>query len=151
MLPASGVFHVRRSLAPSIVPRVRAAEESHLMVKPVQSPFFPDPKARASMIPGTLYAVDGGDGQIYFGQVTPTQWIGFFRHRSIEIGDLDVVVSSPVMCRFGVAHRSIGQAVRLGKWRKLGNFPMPPTIAEPTSYVLWPVGSSQVSVCPERS
>lgn len=57
--------------------------------------FDGDPKARADLKPGTLYAVTGEDGWIYYGQVAPNKAIGFFRFRAHELLQPQAVLTHP--------------------------------------------------------
>jgi hypothetical protein len=111
------------------------------------SPMFPAVStARASFTPGTLYAVDGGDGRAYYAQATPTMDFGFFRFRSRELLDSKTVLESTVMCRIGIDHSSVGRALRQGKWQNLGRAPLHESLLQPLIYVQWPVGTSEVTV-----
>ncbi|MFZ5721074.1 MAG: hypothetical protein ACOY5Y_16555 [Pseudomonadota bacterium] len=108
--------------------------------------FEPDPKAKADMKPGTLYAVAGEDGWLYYGQVTPEKAVAFFRHRGRELDGPQAVLSTPVMCVVPVAYPSITRALRAGSWMKLGRHPLGDGVAEPQLSVQWPVGASTVTV-----
>lgn len=98
------------------------------------------------MKPGTLYAVCGEDGWLYYGQVTPDKAIAFFRHRGREPDAPEAVLATPVMCVVGVAHPSITRALRAGGWKTLGRFPLDASLAEPPLGVQWPVGTLTVTV-----
>ena len=51
--------------------------------------FSPNPKARADLKPGILYALVGEGTWLYYGQVTPDKSVGFFRRRDREVGRVD--------------------------------------------------------------
>lgn len=102
--------------------------------------FAPEPKARAVLTAGTVYAVAGADGWIYFGQVTPLKRIGFLRFRSREIEPLDRVLSCPVMSEVTVHYPSVGDALRRGLWTKIGKAALHPDLRVPRDQVQWPVG-----------
>src|SRR5690606_17583757 len=104
-------------------------------MQPVAPSFEPVPKGRGSIKPGTLYAVSGEGGWIYYGQVSPTQDVGFFRHRTRAIMDAPEVLEMEVMCRILIAHRSIGEAVRSGHWRTLGRHEPSPGLLDPCAMV----------------
>jgi hypothetical protein len=108
--------------------------------------FGVDPKARAALTPGTLYAIAGEEGWIYYGQVTPNKLIGFFRHRGRGISDPGEVLAAPIMARVAVIHQSIGQALRAGHWKKLGKYDVHPELLKPVSFVQWPVGTLMVTI-----
>lgn len=95
---------------------------------------------------GTLYAITGEGGWIYYGQVAPDQSIGFFRRRDHEIAAAEDVVNSPVMTGVYVAHPSIGRALRAGRWKKLGRFALSGRLSAPRTRVQWPVGTLNVTV-----
>jgi len=115
-------------------------------MQPVAPSFEPVPKGRGSIKPGTLYAVSGEGGWIYYGQVSPTQDVGFFRHRTRAIMDAPEVLEMEVMCRILIAHRSIGEAVRSGHWRTLGRHEPSPGLLDPCAMVQWPIGTPEVTV-----
>ena len=108
-------------------------------------PFSPLPRARASLKAGTLFAIDGGDSFIYFGQVTRDKQIGFFRHRSRTVA-IEAAIEAPLMSRFTVGQPSIGEALRAGKWLSLGHDKLRPELEEPSVMVQWPVGTLVVSL-----
>ncbi|WP_198117225.1 hypothetical protein [Massilia rhizosphaerae] len=108
-------------------------------------PFTPFPSARASLKPGALYAIDGDDGFIYYGQVTPEKSIGFFRLRS-EVVSIPDALSAAVMSRFLVGHPSIGRAVRSGKWLSIGTHPIHTALCDQAAMVQWPVGTTEVTI-----
>lgn len=96
------------------------------------------------MEPGTLYAIAGEKGWIYYGQVTPEKAIAFFRRRDRALASPDGIVNSPVMAVIDVAYPSIGRALRAGTWKKLGRCPLPERASR--MVVQWPVGTSRVVV-----
>jgi hypothetical protein len=108
-------------------------------------PFPPLPSARASLKQGALYAIDGDDGFIYYGQVMPEKSIGFFRVRS-EVVSIPAALSSEVMSRFLVGYPSIGRAVRSGKWLSLGAHPIHTALYNEAATVQWPVGTVEVTI-----
>jgi hypothetical protein len=108
--------------------------------------FEADPKARADLKPGTLYAISGEDGWVYYGQVTPDKAVAFFRHRGRELDAPDTVLSKPVMSVVTVAYPSITRALRAGAWMKVGRLPLSDILAEPRLTVQWPVGTLTVTV-----
>jgi hypothetical protein len=91
-------------------------------------PFPPSPKARADLKPGTLYAIDGGDSYLYYGQVAPNKQIGFFKFRSREVLTQEAL-AAPLMSRFGANYPLIGTALRVGKWLNLGRQARPLNLA----------------------
>lgn len=98
------------------------------------------------MTPGTLYAVLGDAGWIYYGQVTPDKKIGFFRRRDREPVDAAFVLSAPIMAVIVVSYPSITRALRSGRWKKLGRFTTTQELVEPRPMVQWPVGTLTVTV-----
>src|SRR5215468_7216168 len=84
--------------------------------------FDPEPKARAVLKAGTLYAISGDSGWIYYGQVAPDKNIGFFQRRDRDPAQPEAVLSSQIMSRVGVVYPSIGRALRSGRWKMLGRF-----------------------------
>ena len=114
---------------------------------PMVNPLFePNPTAKRDLKPGTLYAVSGESGWIYYGQVTQEKRLGFFRCRDREVGETERPVTLPVMARFGVNYPSIGQALRGGYWRKLGRFDLSYDLRSSPPTVQWPLGTSTVTV-----
>ena len=111
----------------------------------IHLPFSPRPSAKADFRPGVLYDIDGGDGQIYYGQVPRGNGIGFFRFRS-EILKPEQALAAGIMSRFGVNRPSIGRALRAGVWRKVGRFDPDPALERSPLLVQWPVGTQQVSI-----
>jgi hypothetical protein len=108
-------------------------------------PFAAIPSAKASFKVGTMYAIDGSDSFIYYGQVTGEKRIGFFRFRNRAV-DVSAALSNPVMSCFSVGHHSIGQALRAGRWVKLGAYPLHEQLQDDLAVVQWPVGTLDVSV-----
>lgn len=108
-------------------------------------PFAPLSSARASLKPGALYAIDGNDGFIYYGQVTPDKSVGFFRVRS-EVVSIPAALSAQVMSRFLVGYSSIGRAVRSGKWLSLGTYPIHAALCDQAATVQWTVGTTEVII-----
>lgn len=108
--------------------------------------FDPTPAARADLTPGTLYAILREGGWLYYGQVTPEKNIGFFRHRTRDIGLTDAILDQPVMSVISVNHPSLGRALRKGVWAKLGRFPLGSDLKGPRPTVQWPVGTLAVTV-----
>lgn len=107
--------------------------------------FPPSPKARTDLKPGTLYAIDGDDSYLYYGQVAPNKQIGFFRFRSREVL-IQEALAAPLMSRFGVNYPSIGTALRAGKWLNLGRQKLRPELLEEPVLVQWPVGTLTVTL-----
>jgi len=108
--------------------------------------FQGDPKARADLKVGTLYAVLGEGELIYYGQVTPDKSVGFFRRRDREVADVQAILSSAVMAVVTVAYPSITRALRAGLWHKLGRYPLVEALRAPRRVVQWPVGTLSVTV-----
>ncbi|MCQ9377664.1 hypothetical protein [Methyloversatilis sp. XJ19-49] len=108
-------------------------------------PFEAAPRARAKLDSGTLYAIDGGDSFIYFGQVAANRQLGFFRYRSHE-ASANEALAAPLMSRFGVLLPSIGIALREGKWLHLGHHELRPELSEVPVVVQWPVGTLDVTL-----
>lgn len=108
--------------------------------------FEEQPTARADLKLGTLYAVTGERGWVYYGQATSEKKIGFFRRRDRKPENADVVLAAPVMSVITVAFPSITCALRSGRWKKLGRFPVVGELIEARPSVQWPVGTLTVSV-----
>lgn len=108
-------------------------------------PFPPAPRARASLRAGALYAIDGGDSYIYYGQVAANKQVGFFRFRSktVSVGD---ALSAELMSRFGVFYQSIGEALRTGAWLSLGRHELRTELIEEPVLVQWSVGTLEVTL-----
>lgn len=111
-----------------------------------RSMFQEQPTARADLKAGTLYAVTGEGGWVYYGQVTPEKKIGFFRRRDRELAPEEVVLSTPIMSVITVMYPSMTRAMRSGRWKKLGRFPLVDELIEPHPSVQWPDGTLIVSV-----
>ncbi|MFC2967049.1 hypothetical protein [Acidimangrovimonas pyrenivorans] len=119
----------------------RAAES------PVRMPIFaPEPNARADLTAGTLYAVTGKPGWIYYGQVNPHRLVAFFQRRDRAIADANSVLSSPVMSLVFVAPPSIARALRSGRWKKLGRFAISQAVATARRVVQWPPFTTTVTI-----
>tara|TARA_Y100001934_G_scaffold246466_1_gene305534 strand:+ start:288 stop:1169 length:882 start_codon:yes stop_codon:yes gene_type:complete len=107
---------------------------------------FPkDQKAKASFVPGTLYAV-AVDDFIFYCQVAANQSLGFFRVRSYNILEIKEILRYPIMSRFGISRPSLGRALRDGYWIKLGKGNLKQELSESAPTVQWPVGELKVSV-----
>lgn len=104
------------------------------------------PTARADLHPGTLYALLGDGGWVYYGQVTPEKNIGFFQRRDREPARIDAVLATPVMSVISIGYPSITRALRSGRWSKLGRFPVVDELGESRPRVQWPVGTLNVTV-----
>ena len=111
-----------------------------------QGMFEPKPSARADMPAGALYAVIGGGGWTYYGQVTPEKKVGFFRRRDRQRAAVDAVLAAPVMAVISVAYPSITRALRAGLWKTLGRFPVADELVAPRPSIQWPVGTLGVTV-----
>lgn len=98
------------------------------------------------MTGGTLYALAGDGGWVYYGQVTPEKKVGFFRRRDREAVAPALVLTEPVMVVTSVGYPSITRALRTGRWSKLGRFPVSDEIGAPRPLVQWPVGTLTVTV-----
>lgn len=109
--------------------------------------FEAKPTARADMAAGTLYAVSGEAGWIYYGQVTPEKKVGFFCRRDRQPAPADEVLNTRVMVVTAVGYPSITRAVRTGTWKKLGKFPVVDALVAPQPSVHWPIGTLTVTVC----
>jgi hypothetical protein len=108
--------------------------------------FDPRPSARADLRPGTLYAVIGEGGWIYYGQVMPNRCIGFLQRRDREPAAPEAILAEQVMAKIGVVEPSIGRALRAGRWKRLGCFPLHRDLERPHPLVQWPVGTLTVTV-----
>lgn len=104
------------------------------------------PNARADLKPGTLYALVGESGWVYYGQITPDKSVGFFRRRDREVVDVQTILSSPMMAVVDVAYPSITRALRAGQWTKLGHYELVEALRAPRRVVQWPVGTLNVTV-----
>jgi hypothetical protein len=87
-----------------------------------------NPKARADLKPGTLYALLGEQDWVYYGQVTTDKSLGFFRRRDREVAAIEAIVASPIMSVVSVVYPSITQALRSGRWQKLGRCELVPDL-----------------------
>ncbi|MBR1214746.1 hypothetical protein [Bradyrhizobium sp. JYMT SZCCT0180] len=108
--------------------------------------FEGDPKARSDFKAGTLYAISGIADWIYYGQVAVDQSVAFFSRRDRKIVVAADVLASPVMSRVGVDFASVGRALRLGAWKKLGKYPLRDELESLRAVVQWPVGTLDVTV-----
>ena len=108
--------------------------------------FEDKPTARADLNAGVLYAVAGEAGWIYYGQITPEKKVGFFRRRDRETGAPDAVLAAPIMAVISVGYPSITRAMRTGRWKKLGRFPVVDQLAAARPSVQWPEGTLAVTV-----
>jgi hypothetical protein len=100
---------------------------------------------KASWVPGTLYAIDGGERWLYYGQVAPDKYtIGFVRFRSSDLVDASEVLVHPLMCRVAVMRPSLGAALRAGRWKPLGKHQQHPDFFKPWGLVQCPVGTNHV-------
>ena len=108
-------------------------------------PFLPAPRARADLRPGVVYAVNGEDSFIYYGQVAPNKQLGFFRFRSRTLSIAESL-SSEFMSRFIVSLPSIGRALRSGTWLSLGRHDLRSELVEEAVFVQWPVGTLEVTL-----
>src|ERR1700731_2842502 len=108
--------------------------------------FDADPKGRADLKPGTLYAVAGEGEWIYYGQVTRDKVIAFFRRRDRRVENVCDILASAIMSRIGVNYSSIGRALRSGVWKKIGRFELHSDLLKPDIRIQWPVGTLTVTV-----
>lgn len=108
--------------------------------------FESEPKARADLEEGTLYALKGEHNWIYYGQVTCEKSVGFFRRRDRQIAEAECILSSPIMAVVSVAYPSITRSLRTGQWKKLGRYELVDTLSGPRRVVQWPVGTLNVTV-----
>lgn len=104
------------------------------------------PTARADLTAGILYAIAGSGGWIYYGQITPEKSVGFFRRRDRRLSDAGDALAASVMSVITVGYPSITRALRNGRWKKLGLFPVVSELVTPRPWVQWPVGTLDVSV-----
>lgn len=108
---------------------------------------FPaNPSSRADLKSGTLYAVSGEAGLIYYGQVAPDKRIGFFHRRDRELAEPYSILSCPLMSVVSVAYPSITRALCSGKWFRIGRFELIDDLQMPWPMVQWPVGTLVVGV-----
>ena len=103
--------------------------------------------ARADLTAGALYAVAGDCDWVYYGQVTHEKKVGLFRRRDREAAAPEVVLTAPIMAVVSVGYPSITRALRAGRWKKLGRFPLSDELGAPRPSVQWPVGTLAVTVC----
>ena len=108
--------------------------------------FSINPKAQADLKSGTLYALVGEGGWIYYGQVTPGKSIGFFRRRDRDVAGNETITASPLMAIIAVGYPSITRALRAGLWMKLGRFAVHQDLLTPPQIVQWPTDTLEVTV-----
>lgn len=108
-----------------------------------------NPKARADLKPGTLYALLGEQEWVYYGQVTTDKTLGFFRRRDREVAAIEAIVTSPIMSVVSVVYPSITRALRSGRWQKLGRCELVPDLQRGRRVVQWPVGTLTVTIWDE--
>ncbi|MEM7744817.1 MAG: hypothetical protein AAF409_14005 [Pseudomonadota bacterium] len=112
--------------------------------------FEPNPKARADLKPGTLYAVVGENGWIYYGQIDPDKSVAFVRRRDRSVAEASEILSSDLMSVVTVFYPSIGEALRSGAWEKIGRYPIGEKLGTRPRRVQWPVGTITVTVWDHR-
>lgn len=111
-----------------------------------QLPFPEQKSARADLKPGTLYAIDGGDKFIYYGQITADRaTVGFFRHRGKTV-NAEKALAAPILSRFSVSRPSIGRALKAGKWLNLGRHELREELNEEPVLVQCPEGTLEVTL-----
>lgn len=108
--------------------------------------FDANPKGRADLKSGTLYAILGESNWIYYGQVSTEGTVGFFRRRDREVAPTGEILTTPLMAVIGVSYPSITRALRSGRWKKLGRFELAAELCELPPTVQWPVGTLDVTV-----
>ena len=108
--------------------------------------FEEKPTARADLTAGTLYAITGSGGWIYYGQITPEKSVGFFRRRDRQLAEVDEALASPVMFVTTVGYPSITRALRSGRWKNLGRFSTVSELVALRPSVQWPVGTLDVTI-----
>lgn len=92
-----------------------SAVDAGVVLRQPASMFDELPTARADMKPGTLYALVGDGGWVYYGQVTPEKKVGFFRRRDREAVEPEMVLTTPIMAVVSVGYPSITRALRGGR------------------------------------
>ena len=112
----------------------------------VPKSFPQEPKARADVKTGTLYAISGVSNWIYYGQKSDDRTIGFFRRRDRQVANSADILSSPIMSRLLIFYDSVGRAFRSGAWKKLGRYATCTELRESHPFVQWPVGTLDVTV-----
>ena len=90
---------------------------------------------------GTIYAISGENGWIYYGQVDADKAIGLFRRRDREIAEVGDILSAPIISVVNVFYASVGRAVRSGRWKKIGISPIVGSLCFPRASVQWSVGT----------
>lgn len=108
-------------------------------------PFPPAPKAHPNLKVGSLFAIDGGDGFVYYGQVAPFDVFAFPRFRSHTL-DAAGALSAPIMSRFVVQFASVVKAVRGGIWVTLGRQPLWPELNVQPVMAQWPVRTQRLTL-----
>lgn len=104
------------------------------------------PTARADLKAGTVYAVTGENGWLYYAQVTPSKDLAFFRFRSRDLAAVDAPLGCPAMSTITVAGPSITRALRAGAWKHLGRRQLADGLGAPALYVQWPAGTLTVTI-----
>src|SRR4051812_14688286 len=92
--------NVRQSSGPSAVVRGASSRSASAM-------FEENPKARADLRAGTLYAIWGPADWIYYGQIAADKSVAFYLRRDRHIAAAGDVLISPIMSRMGVDHGSV--------------------------------------------
>jgi hypothetical protein len=91
--------------------------------------------------------MEGGEGWIYYGQVSANKGcIGFFRHRTPSIEQPETVLTFPLMSRVGIAWPSLGRALRAGRWQLLKQVQLHEDFAKPYGVAQCPIGTNKVRV-----
>ncbi|WP_082023123.1 hypothetical protein [Leisingera sp. ANG-S5] len=108
--------------------------------------FESNPKARADLKSGTLYALLGEGGWIYYGQITDEKSVGFFLRRDREVAKVPDILASPVMAVVTVVYPSITRVLRAGHWGKLGRYELAGALKIVPPEVQWPSGTLTVTV-----
>lgn len=108
--------------------------------------FTPQPKARSDRKAGTLYAVDGDAGWVYYGQYAADGTMGFFRFRSAQLAPADEVLRQPLMSRIFLMPGATGRGLRDGRLHKMGRYPVHAALRERALAAVWPVGSIMLTV-----
>jgi len=103
-------------------------------------------QAKAAWEPGALYAINGGEGWFYYGQVAARKGdIAFLRHRTSEVETRPQgALYYPLMSRVCMARPSLERALRSGQWHFLGRAQLHPDLAKPYAVALCPVDTNNV-------
>jgi hypothetical protein len=72
--------------------------------------------------------------------------VGFFCRRDREPPAPNDVLAAKIMAVISVGYPSITRAMRMGRWKKVGRFPVAVDLVAPRPSVQWPVGTLDVSV-----